>query len=166
MLKVWVAHEPDFRKYDLQELLRRLDNADRITIDLVADKLRVKQRENYRGTARVYKLQGPPKGDDRGVLREVAAELAVDLHNGGQAPEDRDVVPRYVSRAARVIFAIDNASDKGPMDHPAYHVAILGRLRRPIQAMARAMMIREGVLGPRLARLADYFQPPHDEAAE
>ena len=167
LLKAWITHEPDFRNLDLQELHKRIDAGDAITLHFVSDKLRTKQKENYRGTARVYVLQGPVNPPEkRGALRQVAAELAEELHRAEQAPGDKESTPRYVSRAAMEIFAIDNAADKGPMDHAAYHVAILGRLRRPIQAMARALMIREGILGPRLARFADYSQPQRDEAAE
>jgi len=98
-------------------------------------------------------LNGPLRNEP-GVLDDLANELASDLYKANQAPEDTGMVPRAIRKATKILFDIDTAENGGPMDQPAYHIAILGKYRRTIQAMARAMLIKDGTW-PMLKRLSE-----------
>jgi hypothetical protein len=133
----------------------RSDPPDAVVVHSVSKHLRNLQQETYRSPSRTRKLHGDR--NDPGVLKEVANELAKALYDAGQAPDDRGEVPRAVIRAAKTLFDLHDASDDGPMDQPAYHIAILGRYRRDIQQMARGILISEGKLGGELSSLADWI---------
>lgn len=129
------------------------DTPDELIVHSVSERLRSLQQETYRAPARTRKLHGT--ADDPGVLKEVAKELASDLYIAKQAPEYRGDVPRMINRAATILFGLPDAKEGGDMDHPAYHIAILGRYRRDIQRMARGFLISEDKLGKHLSELAN-----------
>ena len=68
--------------------------------------------------------------------------------------DDRGKVNHFMNIVAADFFAVDNAQEGGPMDHHAYHVAILGRCRRRLQALTRAMLVDAGLLAG-MKNLAD-----------
>jgi hypothetical protein len=67
--------------------------------------------------------------------------------------------------AARILFGVDNADEGGPMDHPAYHIAIIGKHRHRLQAMAHAMLIKDGLLGASIQKWADNNEQRADNIA-
>jgi hypothetical protein len=150
-LKRWVRYEPRFAQLR-QKYLDRIDENDELIIHLISDSLRQVQISNYRPAARIYRLHGTKS--DPGVLPEVAGDLKANLNAAGQMPEDGGLVNQAMNSAAKALFDIGDASEGGPMDHPAYHIAILGKHRRRLQAMARGQLIRNGYLGSTLKRFA------------
>lgn len=146
-------------------------------VDSVSARLREQQIANYRPAARTHTLHGNRKdpNDETGVLRILAKELNRKLKDAGQEPSDIEENGKLVTGIGKVfesvigtakhIFDIDDASEGGPMDQPAYHYAILGRYRETIQLMARSRLIRDGVLGMPLQRLAT-FTPPSSTGPE
>jgi hypothetical protein len=47
------------------------------------------------------------------------------------------------------------AWELAPMDHPAYHIAILGRYRDKLQEIAHGRLIADGHLGASMQKLAN-----------
>jgi hypothetical protein len=94
------------------------------------------------------------KNHQQGVLSIVANELLGQLRHGkdsGGLGENgfRDVlsnIHRAMNIAAQEVFAIDSATNNGPMDHHAYHIAILGRCRTRLQRRAVAYLVEKNVL--------------------
>ena len=144
-LSRWVRSDPLFQK-TWNECINRIQSGDQLTIDMVSNQLRFIQNNNYRSPARTYDLNGF-------VFENVANELSAALYAAQQAPSNKGAVPAAIRASAKQLFDIDTAKDGGPMDQPAYHIAILGKYRRTLQAMARAILIREGTW-PILQRLA------------
>lgn len=138
-----------------QDYVHRLQEGDVVSVHAVSERLRSIQQEMYRAPSRTRRLiTGSKEKDDSGVLNEIARELASNLYQAGQAPTDKSLVPRAINRAAATLFGLPDAKEGGDMDHPAYHIAILGRYRRDLQAMARGLLISEGALGHALTLLA------------
>jgi hypothetical protein len=146
----WVKNDPDYDELR-DEYLQGLKSGSRMAIHAVSQRLRDTQIANYRPAARTRRLQG--HGEDRGVLPEIAAELWGKLKAAGQQC-DAGIVNKAINGAANFIFQI-SADEGGPMDHPAYHIAILGRYRDTLQSLARSKLIADGALGPQLKRLAE-----------
>lgn len=66
---------------------------------------------------------------------------------------------KLTNAAAKILFGLTGEHDArngGPMDHPAYHIAILGTYRKVIQRMARGMLIREGHIAGNIDQFADW----------
>jgi hypothetical protein len=138
------------------EYLQELEAGKRIAIHSVSQRLRAVQVANYRPAARTRRLQGhgdKKTKEGRGVLPEVAADLIGKLRDADQLCEIREI-ERAINGAANMIFQIE-AKEGGPMDHPAYHIAILGRYREKLQSLARARLISDGILGQHLQRMAN-----------
>jgi hypothetical protein len=120
---------------------------------MVSDRLRRTQQLNYRSPPARYPLNAK-KQNEFGVLDDVARELAQQLYAAQQEPPDKGIVPATVRKAACRLFDISTARDGGPMDQAAYHIAILGKFRRTIQGMARAIMINNNIW-PSLKRFVE-----------
>ena len=148
-LKRWVKSDPTYKTI-WPQCIEELDQGRVVTKELVSNVLRAVQESNYRSPARIYRLHG----NEKGALTEVANELATQLYQANQAPQDKSLVPRKVITAANILFGVDNAEEGGPMDHPAYHIAIIGKHRRRLQAMAHAMLIKDGLLGASIQQWA------------
>jgi hypothetical protein len=128
----------------------------RIGRDTAARELHAVQIINYREPPRLWKLQGPHNPpEQRGALKIVAYEMNEQLlKSGALNPADRGRAIATMNAVATEFFGVASAEDNGPMDHHAYHVAILGRCRRKLQALARAKLTRNGTLA-NIARLAE-----------
>jgi hypothetical protein len=147
----WVRHDPRYKGYT-DAYIARINQKDEIVIHAVSDALRKMQIANYRPPARTYRLHGTR--NDPGVMIEIAGELKQHLDMARQLPENIGEVNRAVIGAAKTLFDISDASEGGPMDHPAYHIAMLCKHRRRLQTMARGRLISEGLLGQALKRFA------------
>jgi hypothetical protein len=150
-LKRWVKTDASYDglRDDYQ---LRLNENDRVTIHAVSKDLRDRQIANYRPAARTRRLHG--ERPDEGVLPEVGRELIGKLNRAGQMTCEPGKVQRATIYAANKIFQI-SAENGGPMDFPAYHIAIIGRYRDTLQAIARSKLITDGELGPHLQRFAN-----------
>jgi hypothetical protein len=131
----------------------RIRVGDEDFIELVSDQYREQQRRMYMPPARMYQLNGTPK--EPGVLRLLANELSRDLYKAGIHPSDKGVVPAMVSVAACELFGLAHARKGGPMDKPAYHIAILDEYKQDIIDMARGRLTGKGHLGTDMARFAN-----------
>jgi hypothetical protein len=153
-LKRWVLNDPDYEDIKT-EYLDELDKGNRIAIHGVSQRLRDTQIANYRPPAHIRRLQGSKEmyGDDWGVLPEIAAELYGKLRASNQHCSIGEV-NKAINGAANFIFQI-SADTGGPMDHPAYHIAILGRYREKIQRLARSKLIERGQLGEPIKRFGE-----------
>jgi hypothetical protein len=153
-LKRWVKNDPDYDELRA-DYIAELDAGTKTTIHSVSQRLRDTQIANYRPAARTRRLQGTKElyGDDWGVLNEIAAELHGQMKDSNQYCEIREV-NKAANGAANFIFQI-RADNGGPMDHPAYHIAILGRYRDKLQRLARSRLIDQGLLGQPLKRFTD-----------
>jgi hypothetical protein len=147
----WVKNDPDYDGIR-DEYLQGLKDGQRMAIHAVSQRLRDTQIANYRPAARTRRLQGH-KEEPKGVLPEVATELIGKLRQSAQEC-DSGLVYKAVNGAANFIFQI-SADEGGPMDHPAYHIAILGRYRDTLQSLARGKLISNGSLGSQLKRFAE-----------
>jgi hypothetical protein len=138
----FVKTDPRFEKAR-PEYLDALQNDSLVAKDSLSHLLHEAQVFYYREPPRIWRLHG-----DDGVLSIVSNELTSQLiHSGALNPEDnKGAVRRAVNIVSSELFAVKNARESGPMDHHAYHVAILGRCRRRIQDAARSRLVREGVL--------------------
>jgi hypothetical protein len=161
-LEQWVRNDPSYDKIrdvflNSLTMARKPEHKDdpsvRMAIFSISQRLRDTQIANYRPAARTRRLHGV-KGE-QGVLLEVAGELKQKLRDADQMPENEGRVNEAMVGAAKMIFQIDDASEGGPMDFPAYHIAILGRYREKLQALARARLISDGDLGQFLQRFAN-----------
>jgi len=147
----WIRHDPRYKGYT-DRYIQRINDSDEIVIHAVSDALRKMQIANYRPPARTYRLHGH-KGDP-GVLIEIAGELKEHLRGARQLPDNDGEVNKEIVGAAKMLFDITDASEGGPMDHPAYHIAMLCKHRRKLQAMARGRLITKGLLGQAMKRFA------------
>lgn len=112
----------------------------------VALALNKEQQRNYREPPRFRTLQKNNK--EAGVLDDVANSLYMELQSAGLITYDNyKYVRTQVNKAAWTVFGIDSAANNGPMDHHAYHVAILGRCLSRIKNIARGALVKDGVLG-------------------
>jgi hypothetical protein len=147
----WIKSDPDYDDAHIRdEYIDQLRIGSKLAVHAVSQRLRDVQVANYRPAARTRRLQG--HGDERGVLPELAAELWGKLKNADQAC-DIGLVNQAINGAANRVFQI-SAEEAGPMDHPAYHIAILGRYRDTLQRIARSQLIGDGQLGLQLKRFA------------
>jgi hypothetical protein len=146
----WVRAAPQFDGMR-DDFVQEIVEGRRTTIKLISNDLRDTQVAHYRTPSRTRNLQD--KGGERGVLPEVSTELIGTLRKADQ-PCDAGAVMWAMNNAANIVFQIE-AGNGGPMDHPAYHIAILGRYRDVLQNLARATLISNGLLGPSLKSLAD-----------
>jgi hypothetical protein len=134
---------------DRQIYLDALDRGDTIASKSVALILHDVQRAYYREPPRTWRLQG-----DGGVLRTIAGELSYQLiASGSLPPQERGEVNKAVNIVTSRFFGVADAKEGGPMDYPPYHVAILGRCKRRLLALAHAHLTRNGKL-PFHARVA------------
>jgi hypothetical protein len=145
----WVKSDPEYDEL-AKEYIIELKSGHKVTIDAVSKSLHAAQIANYRAAARTRRLQGT--GDNRGVLPELANELWDKLKSADQMCKS-GLVYKAINIAANRVFQI-SAEEGGPMDYPAYHIAILGRYRETLQRIARSQLIRDGSLGLELKRFA------------
>jgi hypothetical protein len=139
----------DFR-FEKQRALyiESLNNNSPVVIDAVSQVLRLQQTILYKEPPRIWRLQG-----EGGALPIISGELTAQLLNTGLLSQGhRGEVPRALNSVAAKYFGVEDAKEGGPMDHHAYHVAILGRCRQTLQNLTRAHLVRIGIL-PNLARL-------------
>lgn len=150
-LKTFVKSEAGYRD-DLNERLKRLDDGDKLVIKDMARELQRIQRMTYHEPGKYWSLWGK----ENGVIVEVANEMANELIRSGTLdPEQRFGTTQAVAAACKILFGIGDASENREMDHHAYHVAIREKHRSDIKALARSLLVRDGVL-PNLEALALY----------
>jgi hypothetical protein len=159
----WIRSDPFYKSIG-ESAIVRLKEGDVVTIQIVSRQLRDVQTDNYRATERTHTLYGK---EPKGVIIEVADELAKELYESGQANKgDHDGPIRIaVISATKKLFGIEVADVGGPLDHAPYHIAILGKYRRDIQSMAYASLVRHGDLGEAIRGLAEYGRDDKAAAA-
>jgi hypothetical protein len=149
ILKRFVKNDPDYRDV-WNQYCEELDKDSFVAKDALSKALRAIQIANYREPSRIRSLH--EVGD--GVFNELSGEVISDLRTAGQLPHDIRNIFKAIIGSATKLFGVAHAGKGGPMDHPAYHIAILGRYRRTIQSMARGRLICDGDLGEHLKRFA------------
>lgn len=154
----FVKNDPEYsEKWQLYE--ERINNSDALVIEPIARHLRSIQEFTYREPVRMCKLHNRGNGP-KGALTEVGDELNYDLQTAKQLPDGGSgIVMKLTNAAAKILFGLTGEHDArngGPMDHPAYHIAILGTYRKVIQRMARGMLIREGHIAGNIDQFADW----------
>jgi hypothetical protein len=148
-----------FVQTDVQFVTRRpsilaaLQQDDANVIDLLSKILRKLQQLCYREPPRVWPLQNE-KGV-AGAVPIIGAELYQQLIGAGamqDTPSTKRLFWIILNQETAAYFSVKNAEGGGDLDHHGYTVAILGRCRRDLQALTRAMLARRGLL-PHIARL-------------
>jgi hypothetical protein len=121
-----------------------------LAVDAVSRVLREEQSRNYSSASDLYHLHGTG-----GVFQELAAEMYKNFAQAELPPPEKKDLYRCLIGATTRLFDVDNAEGNGPLDQPAYHIAILGRYREPICRSARGSLIRYGYIGEALQCLAN-----------
>jgi hypothetical protein len=121
------------------------------TVHSVSQRLHMIQTINYRPAVRTRRLQCYDR-ENPGVVQEIGRELQKNLEAAGHNCESRHIY-HAINSAANTLFKIP-AHENGPMDQPAYHIAILGRYRKALQKIAYGKLIDDGMLGQALKTFA------------
>jgi hypothetical protein len=151
-LERFINDDQQYADENLNERIERLRAGDSITKKDIARDLRRIQTLTYHEPPRFWTLWDKKTG----VIPEVAGELASHLIRIGALDRDNSgLVNKRVAAACKILFGITDASDDRTMDQHAYHIAIRERYRTDVKALARSLLLRDGLL-PNLEALARY----------
>jgi hypothetical protein len=117
-----------------------------VTILLVSQSKHDEDMRFYRPPIRLFRLQRSNEGP--GILTESATALLNDLDKRGVMDRaDAGKVYAAVNTAVARICRVDDTSNDGPLDQPAYHHALgLPRTQQAIKETAVKLLILHGVL--------------------
>jgi hypothetical protein len=157
-LEQFVNEDHNYADEHLNERIQRLRDGDKITRHDVAKELQRIQHLTYHEPPKFWTLWG----DENGVIIEVANELKSHLVGIGALDPDYKFTREKVAAACKILFGVGSAGEHHEMDQHAYHIAIRERYRTDIKALARSLLLRDGVL-PNLEALARYHgEQPED----
>jgi hypothetical protein len=150
VLRRYVKNSADYNASIRQQYLNGLDSPIssplyQVAFDAAGKQVNLAQTLNYKESPRLYTLN--KKG---GVFWELYSNLyqLLDASNTAypKTPDFRKALYKAVGGATITLFDVGDAKDKGPLDYPAYHIAMKGRYHQTILNMARGMLIRQGLI--------------------
>lgn len=143
-LAQFVRTTPEYNGKGLLLRLERIRDGDEATVPDIANALRRIQSTMYREQVGTWTLYG----ENDGVIVEVANELTIELTKNGILASEavNGNVRKAVTSACKKLFGIEYAGEDREMDQNAYHIAIREDYRTDIKSMAKALLLKWGLL--------------------
>ena len=158
-LEQFVNDDAQYADENLNERIQRLRDNDKITKSDIAKELQRVQHLTYHEPPKFWTLWG----GDNGVISEVSGELFGHLVKIGAFDKTKySYVAQATAAACKILFGVKSAGENHEMDQHAYHIAIRERYRTEIKALARSLLLRDGML-PNLEALARYHGEKIDD---